>query len=567
MSNRRFNKLILVIFLLSAFIPSYTYEASATLILEEHTPPDVQKTWGSLSLLYNNLFHNISILQDEIDAFDQAASDLIDVEVIGSSYHGQDIKSVRITNELRTRQKAKTLVVSHHHGNEQISVEVALRFIRDMLNNYGDDDVITKAIDSQEIYVIPTINPDALDRVVNENDYILRKNVRPFDDDGDGSIDEDPYEDIDGDGIVSIFTVYEKHNGTPVRLYYYYEGYDNDGDGLTNEDLIGHIDLNRNYDSFFRDGGSWGDDSLARNYPGISPFSEPETQAFRDFALQHRFAMAYSLHSGANATFFMKNSIRFVEPDLCEAMIFDLGSMLPSSFFFNDYFYGDPNEDPIYVAGGWDNWMYFIRKTLMPISLELYTSGPAQDPANEVPIIDNATHLVTEWKETVRAANPEAHKIERLWEDVQPYFPYLLENTPRMTVDATLNTRNDSPGSRVNITFICTNLSPRLHSVSTVDLFDDTGTKIADGEVILANSTTQMSMKFPLPSTFTNTYEIRLGNEYVGYYRFILRKPELASSIPSPISFPILGVLIALIGTCFYIVKSRRRHNNLISSG
>ncbi len=559
----------MIIFLLSVLIPPYTQRVSAILILEEPTLPDVKNTWSPISLVYDNQYHNTSALWEEITIFDEAAGDLIEVDIMGSSHFGQDIKSVRITNELRTHQKAKTLVVANHHGREQISVEVALRFILDLLNNYGVDDFITEAINTQEIYVIPTINPDALDRVVNEHDYWLRKNARPFDDDGDGLSDEDPYEDIDGDGIVSAFVFYEKINGSENLLYYNWEGNDNDGDGLINEDLVGHIDLNRNYDMFFRNGTAWSDNSLVGNYPGVSAFSEPEIQVYRDFALDHRFAMAYSLHSGTNATYFAKTSLDYFERDLCEAMIPDFESFLPSSFHFNDRFPGDPNVGPIYAAGIWDNWMYFERKTLMPISLELYGNGTAADPAIEIPIFENSTHIIKEWKEIEWFYNPKPQNINSHWKVVKPYFPYLLENTPRLKADATLLSQGDSPGSLVNMSFVYTNLSPKLRSIATVNLYEEvTGNKIAEGEEIPANSTTQLDVTFLLPSSFTDSYEIKFGNEFVGYYHYIIsKKTELASSIPSPIPFSILGVVLALIGTGFYILTSSRRNNRSISSG
>ncbi|MHA1555964.1 MAG: M14 family zinc carboxypeptidase, partial [Candidatus Heimdallarchaeota archaeon] len=167
-------------------MPNFTQNVRATLVLEEPVLQDVTRTWSDISLLYDNHYHNTSALWEEISAFNNIAPQLMDVDIIGESFYDKDIKAIRITNELRTQQKAKSLVVSHHHGREQISVEIALRFIILLLNGYGVDSQITEYIDSQEIYIIPTINPDALDIVVNDNDHWLRKNARPFDDDGDG---------------------------------------------------------------------------------------------------------------------------------------------------------------------------------------------------------------------------------------------------------------------------------------------------------------------------------------------------------------------------------------------
>ncbi|MHA1220599.1 MAG: M14 family zinc carboxypeptidase [Candidatus Heimdallarchaeota archaeon] len=553
-------KSLIILFLVSLFIPNFTQTTQATLVLEEPTLLDVPRTWSELSLLYDNLYHNTSTLWQEISAFAAIAPQLVDVEIIGESYYNKAIKSVRITNELRTQQKAKTLVVSHHHGREQISVEIALRFILSLLNAYGVDTEITDYINTQEIYIIPTINPDALDIVINDNDHWLRKNARPFDDDGDGFFDEDPVDDVNGDGIVSYYSVYEKDGEDLIHLYNYLEGIDNDGDGLINEDMLGYIDLNRNYDAFFRDGYSWDSDSQGGKYPGVSPFSEPETQVYRDFALKHRFAMAYSLHSGVNATFFARSSEAYTEPALTAAMMTDFTAMLPSSYQFNDYFLTPiPGEDPTYPAGVWDPWMYFERASLAPISIELWGNLTSISPESDIPIVDNSTHLIIEWKEIYNHYNPYKENINSLWFDVQPIFPYLLENTPRLNVNPTLYSIVDRPGSLTNLSFTCTNLSPKIRTITPVEIFNSTGTKVfEEGYEILADSTVQIDATVPLPFTFNGSYEIKIGNEFVGYHHFIL-KIEETTTPTSSISFSIIGLAVVVIGISSIISLRKRK--------
>ncbi|MHA2308157.1 MAG: M14 family zinc carboxypeptidase, partial [Candidatus Heimdallarchaeaceae archaeon] len=525
MVNRKIGANIVVTLFLFLLIPSLTLNTKANLTLETPTYSDITDTWTNTPLIYDLQYHNTSALWEEIDAFEAIAPDIIDVEVIGDSFFGKEIKAVRITNELRTHQKAKTLVVSHHHGREQIAVEVALRFILHLITGYGVDPLLTEAIDTQEIYVIPTINPDALDIVVNEGNHMLRKNARPFDDDGDGSYDEDPYDDLNGDGIISWYIVYEKSGPDLIYPFHYYEGDDNDADGLVNEDVVGHIDPNRNYPKFFRDGFGWSDDTQAGNYPGVTPFSEPETQTYRDFVLQHRFTMAYSLHSGTNATYFAKNENEYLEPDIAYAMINDFINMRPVDYHFNDAFADPPVADPGYAAGIWDNWMYYERETLMPVSLELYGNKSANFElyVTEIPIIDNATHMETEWKGINYFYSPVESVLNAHWDDVGPFFDYLLENTPVLEVEATLSSVDDLPGSLVNISFFCKNLSPKLHTVSTVDLHNYDGARLFDGDVILADSNILINALFELPLDFTDTYEIKVGNDYTGYYHFILK--------------------------------------------
>jgi hypothetical protein len=356
----KYHVVFLFLLLSVALLPTgavATQNGTSVPIVEKMAVSSVSRTWEPVSLIYEDQFHDPVKLNEEIENIHSIVPDLVDLEVIGESYEGRNITCLRITNELNTVQKAKTLIVAQHHGREQITVELALRFVLWLLNGYGIDAALTEYVDTQEIYVIPTLNPDALEIVVNDGNHWLRKNLRPFDNDGDGLFGEDDAEDVDGDGFISEFYVYLKSSPSDMPNindydYTYYEGIDNDGDGLVNEDEVGLVDLNRNYPIFWDLGET---DVTTQEYRGAAPFSEPETQAFRDFAQQHKFAMAYSLHSGTNATYFVQDtSFNWVEPILSYQVASDFRDILPSGF---NQGIGYPTSDHLQIesatAGGW----------------------------------------------------------------------------------------------------------------------------------------------------------------------------------------------------------------------
>ena len=117
-------------------------------------------------------------------------------------------------------------MVSQHHGREQISIEFALRFVLYLLNNYQENSTITDFINNQEIYVIPALNLDSLDLVVNEDNHWLRKNLRPWDDDNDGL--SDWFEQNDGSTLTGQFD--HDNDGIPDYL-----DDDDDGDGIPDD--------------------------------------------------------------------------------------------------------------------------------------------------------------------------------------------------------------------------------------------------------------------------------------------------------------------------------------------
>jgi hypothetical protein len=134
-----------------------------------------------------------------------------------------------------------------------------------------------------------------------------RSSVRPQDNDNDGLLDEDPGEDLDGDGYIRQmrkFVGAGKGNavldsmdrsgrlmrGVPQGrgdYMLYSEGIDNDGDGRYNEDGIGGLDLHRNYPGNWRPEREATGRGWTQFGAGEFPLSEPETKAVVMWVLTH----------------------------------------------------------------------------------------------------------------------------------------------------------------------------------------------------------------------------------------------------------------------------------------
>jgi hypothetical protein len=517
----------------------------------------VERTWDDISLLYPDQFHNSTEIMEEIANFEATAPELVDVSVIGQSFLGKDIQLVRITNEAISTPKAGVFYVAQHHAREQITVEATLRFIQRLLNNYGEDTQLTHYVDFEEIYIIPTLNPDSNDIVVEGGNEWIRKNARPYDDDGDDLLDEDWLEDLDGDGDIYAIEYYEKpypswdlfetgFTAWPVKTVT--EGIDNDGDGLVNEDVVGFCDLNRNYDSYWNDSSftsGWGSDTRSETYPGTAPFSEPETVALRDFVLQHKFAASISLHSGINETYFaVSANDYYLEPALYQYLYNYLRTILPDRFLptgwnqINSHYASS-------TAGEWSLWMYEEAGCKVPMTFEIYHNASALREGECYFLLEeNTTHQVWNWTGMYEHFAPEVSEtnFNGLFQDITPALDYWMEMTPRLdiTVKSTTFSGYDT-GDVVTLKVDIKNLSPELSTIEMLTITDENYEPLTQKGMpintiaITPEYTLSKTIEFDLPSPFTaDNMNIMIGNDYVGYQILVIGPyPASTSSIGS----------------------------------
>jgi hypothetical protein len=171
-----------------------------------------------------------------------------------------------------------------------------------LVANYGRDAAITRLLDTKAIHLRVQNNPDGSNLYLHTA-QANRSSVRPVDQDGDGFYDEDPPNDIDGDGVIyqmrwrpadpseanmvlderdpSGRLMRQARDGETGIWRVMQECIDDDGDGRWCEDGIGGLDLHRNYPMNWRP--MPGGDATGRGYTqggaGAYPLSEPETRS------------------------------------------------------------------------------------------------------------------------------------------------------------------------------------------------------------------------------------------------------------------------------------------------
>jgi hypothetical protein len=184
------------------------------------------------------------------------------------------------------------------HAGEVTGAETALHTLWCLVSRYGSDKIVTDLLDNLVFYILPKVNPDGSEFYLHNAEWI-RGNIRPFDDDGDRRMDEDPANDLDKDGKINQMRVSDPTGGWKIDpkdprnmvkrepweregqfFKIYSEGIDDDDDGNFNEDGTGGLDLNRNFPAL------WNPEFIQHG-AGPWPISEPETKAVVKFILEH----------------------------------------------------------------------------------------------------------------------------------------------------------------------------------------------------------------------------------------------------------------------------------------
>jgi hypothetical protein len=182
------------------------------------------------------------------------------------------------------------------HGNEIQGAEVCLYTIWYLMEHYDRLPRIKELVDTRVFYIVPTVNPDGREHFLQVRSG-GRSGAKPVDNDNDGIADEDDVDDVNGNGVIEQMRRYVPGQGThrvssldprmlelapPGTKGDYvllgFEGIDNDGDGLVNEDGPGGYDPNRNWAADWQP-------NYVQNGSMDYPFQLPEARAVSRFLL------------------------------------------------------------------------------------------------------------------------------------------------------------------------------------------------------------------------------------------------------------------------------------------
>jgi hypothetical protein len=268
-----------------------------------------------------------------------AYPELLTLESIGKSVAGRDMWLVTLNNPETgpDTEKPAMFIDGNIHGNEIQGAETVLYTIWYLTKSYGRIERLTKLIDERAFYMIPMENPDGREVWFQQpsTPHYLRGGVKPTDNDYDGVFDEDPPDDLDGDGHITSMWKQDplgryKRDPQDERFFVRVEpdeppggwsrvgqeGIDNDGDGQINEDGPGGYDPNRNWPSDWQP-------NYVQFGAGDYPFSLPETRAIGAFLLAHPNVAAYQSYHNAGGMILRGPGAEYVTYNAADIRVFE----------------------------------------------------------------------------------------------------------------------------------------------------------------------------------------------------------------------------------------------------
>ena len=220
---------------------------------------------------------------------------------IGQSYEGRAIWAFKISdNPDQNEAEPEVFYNALIHAREPAAMMSLMHFAWQLVENYSVDQLLTYLVNEREMWFVPVVNPDG---------YVYNQLTDPS-----------------GGGM-------HRKNRHP---------------GCSSSP---GIDLNRNWSyqwGYDIEGSS--PDICASTYRGSEAFSEPETQAIRDFVLNHDFQTVFNYHSYGNLLIRPYGYDPSVELPVSDRDIYtEMGGDLVSD---NNYLFGTGDETVGYLTNG-----------------------------------------------------------------------------------------------------------------------------------------------------------------------------------------------------------------------
>ncbi|OLT43976.1 carboxypeptidase [Saccharomonospora sp. CUA-673] len=115
-------------------------------------------------------FHTYDQLTEVLETAAADHSDIVELSDVGETHEGRTIPLVKISGG-SDADKPEALFTCNQHAREHLTTEMCLHIVERFTDGYGTDETVTEFVDSREIWVIPTVNPDGATYDISGGQY------------------------------------------------------------------------------------------------------------------------------------------------------------------------------------------------------------------------------------------------------------------------------------------------------------------------------------------------------------------------------------------------------------
>jgi murein tripeptide amidase MpaA len=335
--------------------------------METRPPPTVR---------FDHLFDHAE-LTEVVQGLATLRPDLMTLEAAGRSHEGRALWLATVTNTATGPhdEKPALFVEANIHATEITGSTAALHLLHHLVTRYGEDESVTRALDTRTFYVMPRVNPDGVEMALAGDPTYLRSSTRVYprpepqpgltegDVDGDGRILTMRIRDANGSWkvhpddarLMVPRAVDETGPGEYYRLLPEGHVHDHDGVLVPLAPALRGLDLNRN---FPQDWLPEGDQEGA----GPFPTSEPEVRTIVEAVVARPNVCGYVAYHTFSAVILRPYGghpdEHFPTPDLVAYKTLGRRATeitgYPTASVFHEFKY-DPKSA---ITGASDEWCY-----------------------------------------------------------------------------------------------------------------------------------------------------------------------------------------------------------------
>jgi carboxypeptidase T len=126
-------------------------------------------------------YHNYAEMVTDTQVVAAAHPEIVSLFSIGTSYEGRTMWAAKISDNVTVDEsEPEVLFVGQQHAREHITQEMTLYILHMLADQYGTDPQITDLVNTREVYIIFTSNPDGSEYDIATGSYrSWRKNRQP----------------------------------------------------------------------------------------------------------------------------------------------------------------------------------------------------------------------------------------------------------------------------------------------------------------------------------------------------------------------------------------------------